>query len=87
MLFLLQSLFHLYWGLDISSRHGGVCCKVSPRRLLHWNPVGQGVLLGRGPGLLSQQLQGLSQQTLAPAGGRFLLPAFQPPAGCLLFAL
>ena len=72
------------------SRLGGVCCTLTPPRLLHWNPRGGGPGVGevrsrtRGPGLLSQQLQGLSQQTLAPAGGWLLLSAFQPGAYSLL---
>lgn len=48
---------------------GWVYGKPCPCRAFYWNPVGKGVLWGRGPGLLSQLLQGLSQGTLAPARG------------------
>lgn len=69
----------------VASRLAGVSCKVSPHRLPNRSPGGKGVLLGRSPCLLSQQLQGLSQQTLAPARGRLLLSAFlRVPALCFL---
>ena len=65
------------------SRPGGMCCTVNS---LQAPPGGGGWGRSRiwGPGLLSQQIQGLSQQTLAPGGGRLLLSAFQPGACSLL---